>query len=45
MYAVYYKGCCEEHGGPEMTFYDTLEQAKLNATDSEYILKVVKEGK
>lgn len=42
-YAVYYSGCCEEHGGPEIDYYDTLEQAEKAAYSGLIIFKVVKE--
>ncbi len=43
MYVVYNSGCCAEHGGPEMEWYDTLEEAEKAAVSGETIFKVVKE--
>lgn len=42
-YAVYYSGCCDEHGGPELTYFETLEEAEKYASKGETIFKVVKE--
>ena len=42
-YAVYYHGCCGEHGGPELTYYETLEEAEKAAVSGETIFKVIKE--
>lgn len=44
-YAVYYSGCCEEHGGPEMNYFETLEEAEKYATSGDVIFKLVKEIK
>lgn len=44
-YAVYYSGCCEEHGGPELTYFETLEEAEKYASAGETILEIIKEVK
>ena len=44
-YAVYSPGCCEEHGGPELCYYDTLREAEEIAISGETIFKIVKEIK
>lgn len=42
-YMVYYSGCCDEHGGPECEWYETLEEAEKAATKGELIFKLIKE--
>lgn len=42
-YAVYSSGCCEEHGGPEMDYFSTLEEAEKFATKGDLILHIIKE--
>jgi len=42
-YAVYYPGCCGEHGGPEINYYETLEEAEKAATQGDTIFQVIKE--
>lgn len=44
-YAVYSPGCCDEHGGPEIEWYGTLEEAEKACSVSEYIFKLIKEPK
>lgn len=44
-YAVYYPGCCDEHGGPEMEWYETLEEAEKSCSVAEYIFEIIKEPK